>query len=87
MGNTLSMSHPPVFVSEPNLTPSDKKLGRATLYVHLSLVPSDSYAERAKGAKGVKEAKGGFQLKKASQTPNFSVFSFHFSVKKSVADT
>ena len=28
MGNTLSMSHPPVFVSEPNLTPSDKKLGR-----------------------------------------------------------
>ncbi len=23
------MSHPPVFVSEPNLTPSDKKLGRA----------------------------------------------------------
>ena len=56
MGNTLSMSHPPVFVSEPNLTPSDKKLGRATLYVHLSLVPSDSYAERAKGAK---EAKGG----------------------------
>ena len=29
MGNTHSMSHPPVFVSEPNLTPSDKKLGRA----------------------------------------------------------
>ena len=29
MGNTLSMSHPPFFVSEPNLTPSDKKLGRA----------------------------------------------------------
>ena len=29
MGNTLSMSHPPVFVSEPNLTPSDKKFGRA----------------------------------------------------------
>ena len=27
MGNTLSMSHPPFFVSEPNLTPSDKKLG------------------------------------------------------------
>ena len=27
MGNTHSMSHPPVFVSEPNLTPSDKKLG------------------------------------------------------------
>ena len=61
MGNTLSMSHPPVFVSEPNLTPSDKKLGRATLYVHLSLVPSDSYAERAKGAK---EAKGGAVKKK-----------------------
>ena len=29
MGNTYSMSHPPVFVSEPNLTPSDKKFGRA----------------------------------------------------------
>ena len=29
MGNTLSMSHPPFFVSEPNLTPSDKKLGSA----------------------------------------------------------
>ena len=27
MGNTHSMSHPPVFVSEPNLTPSDKKFG------------------------------------------------------------
>ena len=27
------MSHPPVFVSEPHLTPSDKKLGRAALKV------------------------------------------------------
>ena len=36
MGNTLSMSHPPVFVSEPNLTPSDKKLGRGALRVVLS---------------------------------------------------
>ena len=42
MGNTLSMSHPPVFVSEPNLTPSDKKLGRAALYVYISLVPSET---------------------------------------------
>ena len=40
MGNTLSMSHPPVFVSEPNLTPSDKKFGRAALNVYISLVPS-----------------------------------------------
>jgi hypothetical protein len=51
MGNTLSMSHPPVFVSEPNLTPSDKKLGCAALYVCVYFAfASDSYAERAKGA-------------------------------------
>ena len=42
MGNSLSMSHPPVFVSEPNLTPSDKKLGRATLDVNISFVLSET---------------------------------------------
>ena len=57
MGNTLSMSHPPFFVSEPNLTPSDKKFGSAILYVYMSLGTSDSYAERAKGAKGAEREK------------------------------
>ena len=51
MGNTLSMSHPPFFVSEPNLTPSDKKFGCGALYVCVYFaLASDSYAERAKGA-------------------------------------
>ena len=45
------MSHPPAFVSEPNLTPSDKKLGRAAQYVCVYFAfASDNYAERAKGA-------------------------------------
>ena len=39
MGNTYSMSHPPFFVSEPNLTPSRNKaglaLGEAVVYEFL----------------------------------------------------
>ena len=42
MGNTQSMSHPPFFVSEPNLTPSDKKLGCAALYVYMLLGISEA---------------------------------------------
>ena len=45
------MSHPPFFVSEPNLTPSDKKLGCGALYVCVYFAfASDSYAEKAKVA-------------------------------------
>jgi hypothetical protein len=55
------MSHPPVFVSEPNLTPSDKKLGCAALYVCVCFAfASDSYAE---GQKGQKRQKGLFVLR------------------------
>ena len=38
----------------PNLTPSDKKLGRAAQYVCVYFAfASDNYAERAKGAERV----------------------------------
>ena len=44
------MSHPPFFVSEPNLTPSDKKLGSAALKAIFRLFQATAALKGAKGA-------------------------------------
>ncbi len=79
MSSTSSTAHRRDFCRALYLQPSPEKLGRATLYVHLSLVPSDSYTERAKGAKEAKEG-GSLIKRRRHHTFQFSVFSFPLRV-------
>ena len=57
MGNTHSMSHPPFFVSEPNLTTSDKKFGRAGGKVY-SVKSLRLFSREFREFREIKEVKG-----------------------------
>ena len=78
------MSHPPVFVSEPNLTPSDKKLGLALRKVFFETTETKETKETT-AKQSVKMLSAVSVVSVVSVVSALSLiakFTFHFSVQK-----